>query len=137
MTNLPDIKLSVIDYLNASVTLPSDITVAGRVQDDLQSIVTSTGPFVAVFTPPGPPAPVAQRLARSAVNIQVWASTEKAASDAARSVYDCLHASTGNVSSGVLIQTVEDVTTPGEQHDPGFHDLYRYTFSVHVRARNN
>lgn len=131
---LPDTKLAVVTALQASTYLPSDITVAGAVQDDLAVIVATTGPYVAVQRPPGPPPALWMRTDTALLNVQVWAASEAAARDAAAAVHGVLHTLPGATSGGVTVTAVTDVQGLGELPDPGLPDLHRQAFTVQVRA---
>lgn len=130
MTLLPDIKETVISALAAA--LP-DVQVMGAVPDDLLSRL----PLVAVFEPPGPGSVLPGRIARSAVSIQAYAATPKTARDTCHRAYDALHTASGATVDTVVIQSVADITSPGENHDPGYPDAHRWTCSLEIRARHS
>lgn len=133
MSNLPDTKLAAITWIRGHAGLPAGVTVSGAVPDDL----TSSLPLAVVFRPNSPPAMHYARWDRAALNVQVWAATEKSARDAASAVYDVLHAAIGVSVSGVVLRVADqDITGIGELPDPGYPDLYRQAFTVSATARN-
>jgi hypothetical protein len=139
VTNLPDTKMAMIVWAQGHADLPAGMTVAGATSDTLASNL----PYAAVFRPPGPPAMHHARWDRALLHVQVWAATEQAARDGAAALYDIAHEAPGSTVpdvdpdtlAGVVIGAVEDVTGLGAVDDPGYPDLYRYTFTVDVRAR--
>jgi len=132
---LPDTKLAVITGLQASPDLPGTVTVVGAVEDNLPTLVASTGPYVAVYRPPGATPVFWGSIDRAMINVQVWASTEAAARDTAATVHAVLHALPGTTHACAYVERVEDITGLGEMPDPGLPTLYRQTLTVRVTAR--
>lgn len=131
---LPDTRTAVITALQASTDLDSTVTVVRAVQDDLSTLVTGTGPYVAVYQPPGPPPPHWGRTERALLSVQVWADDPDTAADTARDVHAVLHTLPGSTHSAVYIHGVQDITGPGELPDLDVPDLHRWALSAQVTA---
>ena len=132
---LPDTRTAVILALQASTDLDASITVVREVQDNLPDLIAATGPYVAVYRPPGPASAWWGRTDRAMLNIQVWDDDYDTCGDTARDVYAVVHSLGGSTYGGAFIASVgEDVTGLGELPDPGLPSLFRNVFTVPVTA---
>jgi len=129
---LPDLKLAAITWIRGHTDLPATVTVAGATIDTLQDVVTNTGPYVAVYRPPGGQPGFWAYTDTCMINVQVWAVTESDARDTGALIHAILHTAPGNTAAGVWIASVDDVTGLGEAHDPGVPDLYRQILTVRM-----